>query len=219
MDGSNWRQLFAPLTELDDTAGREIVAALHPIAIPQGTVLMRQGDRCGNYLLVVEGSVKVFARAENGREMVLYRIASGGSCILTTSCLLSSSHFPAEAVAESEVVALLLPAVLFQRGLTESEPFRRFVFDAYGQRVTDLILLVEEVAFRRVDVRLARYLLAQPTAELQATHQTIAAELGTAREVVSRQLKEFEQRGWIALGRGHLAVNDRKALSEIAAGV
>ncbi len=213
--GDGWHSLFAELAALEGPAGVEVRGALKTVELPKGAVLLRQGEACTHYLLVVEGSVKVFSRAENGRELLLYRIRSGGSCILTTSCLLSGDRFPAEAVAETDVRAVVLPQAVFDRGLAESRDFRRFVFDAYGQRAKDLILLVEQVAFGRLDVRLAKVLLAQAHPELHTTHQALAGELGTAREVISRQLKEFEQRNWVALFRGSVRVLDRAGLEGV----
>lgn len=209
--------LFADLAGLSDPAGKAVIAGLSSVVVPAGTTVLHQGDRCANYLLVVSGSVKVFTRAENGRELVLYRIAPGGSCILTTACLLSDGRFPAEAVTETDTEALLLPDTLFQRGLGESPGFRRFVFNAYAQRTRDLILLVEQVAFGRVNARLAALLLRRGDAVVTATHQELAMELGTAREVVSRQLKEFEQQGWLALSRGRIELHDRQSLAAVAA--
>lgn len=208
-----WLDKFPNLKQLTGPIGTEVINSIKEVTIPAGTTIIRQGDVCNDYLLVVEGSVKVFARAENGREIVLYRIKGGGSCILTTSCLMSQTLFPAEGLTETDTTALTIPARIFGRALEELPEFRQFVLEAYGKRVKDLIVLVEQVAFGRVDMRLARYLLenAEDSA-LNATHQSVASELGTAREVVSRQLKEFEQRGWVALKRGSIELLDRPKL-------
>jgi CRP/FNR family transcriptional regulator len=157
---------------------------------------------------VLEGSVRVQKLAENGREITLYRVESGGSCVLTTSCLLARERYPAEGITETEVIAAMIPLALFEKALDTSAGFRRFVFSTYAQRISHLILLVEEVAFGRIDERLAQCLLEMREVDntVEATHQVLAAELGTAREVISRQLKEFERRGWIALQRGRIEI-------------
>ena len=154
--------------------------------------------------------------AENGREIVLYRVEGGQSCILTTNCLITGDEYSAEGITEGEVEALILPAATFRALLACSEIFRGFVFSAYATRISGLLMLIEEVAFGRIDARLAGWLAERGQGELKATHQEIAVELGTAREVVSRQLKEFERRGWLTLGRGRLEILDVAAMAALA---
>jgi len=189
------------------------------VTIPAGTVLFREGAECASFVLVIEGSIRVQKVSEGGREIVLYRVEGGQSCVLTTSCLLGGTDYAAEGITESEVRALLLPATAFRNLLATSEAFRSFVFSAYTVRIADLLLLIEEVAFGRIDMRLAAWLTARAGDDgLRSTHQEIAVELGTAREVVSRQLKDFERRGWLALSRGHIVIRDPSALSDLAKG-
>ena len=209
---------FPALAALEPEAAR-LFAAARQVDIPAGTVLFQDGSPCGNYVLVIEGSIRVQKVAENGREIVLYRVEGGQSCVLTTNCLIGGENYAAEGIAENAVTALVLPAMAFRALLASSDVFRSFVFSAYASRMSDLLLLIEEVAFGRIDARLAAWLAERGGGELKATHQEIAVELGTAREVVSRQLKEFERRGWVALGRGRLAVQNIKALSALAANV
>jgi len=209
---------FPALAALEPEAAR-LFAAARQVDIPAGTVLFQDGSPCGNYVLVIEGSIRVQKVAENGREIVLYRVEGGQSCVLTTNCLIGGENYAAEGIAESAVTALVLPATAFRGLLASSEVFRSFVFSAYASRMSDLLLLIEEVAFGRIDARLAAWLAERGSGELKATHQEIAVELGTAREVVSRQLKEFERRGWVALGRGRLAVQNIGALSTLASNV
>ncbi|KPJ90946.1 MAG: hypothetical protein AMJ55_12695 [Gammaproteobacteria bacterium SG8_15] len=179
-----------------------ITQAVREISLPANTIAFRQGDTCANYLLVIEGSIKVLARGESGREIVLYRVQRGGSCVLTTSCLLSHSHYPAEGITETPVRALAIPAESFHQGLAKSEDFRRFVFEAYGQRLAEVIA--------------ARYLLQHASENtLAITHQGLATELGSAREVISRQLKDFEQRGWIEQQRGQIILRNPAGLQSI----
>lgn len=215
----DWLTSFPALQGVDDAAWREILSAARPLEAPAGTVLFRDGDACRNYLLLQEGSVRVHKVTESGREIVLYRVEAGQACVLTTACLLACEMYPAEGVAETDVRGVVIPMERFQDGLSRSDGFRSFVFAAYAKRISDLILLVEEVAFGRMDVRLAQCLLerAGQDGEVRRTHQELAVELGTAREVVSRQLKDFERRHWVVLSRGRISVVDRAALDRLGA--
>jgi len=212
-----WGALFPYLSLPANHSDARIAHAVREINLPADTVAFRQGDRCANYLLVIEGSVKVLARSETGREIVLYRVQRGGSCVLTTSCLLSQSRYPAEGITETHVRALAIPADTFNQGLAESEAFRQFVFDTFSQRLAEVISLVEEISFGQLNRRLARYLLQHASGDvLVITHQGLATELGSAREVISRQLKDFEQRGWIEQQRGQIRLSHPEGLNSIA---
>lgn len=165
--------------------------------------------------MVVAGDIRVQIVAESGREIVLYRVERGESCVLTTSCLLQNESYAAAAVCETDVVCAAIPRSIFGSLLGSSEAFRNAVLASYASRVADLILTFEELAFRRLDRRLARVLLDRAVGDrVTATHQEIAVEVGSAREAVSRTLKMFEKRGLVALGRGeiHLRATDRLSL-------
>lgn len=215
----DWASLFPYFSQSDSEADVRVNSALQEIRLPAGTIAFRQGDQCANYLLVIEGSIKVLARGESGREIVLYRVQKGGSCVLTTSCLLSHGHYPAEGITETSVRALAIPAGVFHRGLSESEVFRQFVFNTYGERLTEVIALVEAISFGSIKQRLAHYLLSQSlnSTTLNTTHQELATELGSAREVISRHLKDFEKHGWITQHRGQITISDRNKLEKLTA--
>lgn len=210
-------RLFPKLNDAISKDGINILEQSQQITIPEGTTLFHQGDECMNYLLVIAGSVKVFTRAENGREIVLYHITSGGSCVLTTSCLISSEDYPAEGVTETDIVALAIPKPVFEQYMGESKSFRKQVFHSYGDRLIKLITLVEEISFAKLDIRLAKYLLENGSVNtpIRTTHQALATELGSAREVISRQLKEFEKKGWVQLNRGKIEIRNHDALSSL----
>lgn len=183
--------------------------------------VFRQGDPCDNYYLVLEGCIRVYARAPSGKEIVLYRVEPGDICVLTTSCMLSSTPYPAEGVAEEDVTAIALPKGDFDRLVQSSDAFRTFVLASFGARLAGLVALVEEVALASIGQRLARFLLDRTTGgsvTLTLTHHDIATEIGSAREVISRQLKLFESSGWVALARGSLRVTDAEALRGLARG-
>ena len=187
-----------------------LLASAQIVKLEQGRFVFHAGDMCEAFLLLLNGEVRVQLTSAGGREITLYRIGRGGSCILTTSCLLSNENYPAEAIAESDVEALAIPISSFQDALEESQWFRRFVFDGFSMRLTSVIQKIEHIAFTSIDARLAAVLLELDRKGIQKiTHQDIAVELGTAREVVSRHLKRFESHGWVQLGRGKVALVDR----------
>ncbi len=214
----DWITLFPALQRLDPQAARTLREATRMAVIPPGTTVFQEGGQCANYILVLDGSVRVQKVSESGREIVLYRVDRGQTCVLTTNCLMTQDSYGAEGVTETEVQAVLLPEPAFQALLARSAEFRNFVFGTYATRISELLMLIEEVAFGRIDMRLAQCLLDQADAEglVKGTHQDLAVELGTAREVVSRQLKEFERRGWLALHRGRVQLLDRVALRDLA---
>ncbi len=189
----------------------EALTASAPQRVPAGTVLFEAGARCEGFPLLVDGSVRVSASSEGGREIVLYRVAPGEGCILSGGCLLGHDSYRARGVAETELTLVRIPPALFQELLLQSEPFRRFVFDMYGSRLAEVMELLEEVAFRKLDTRLAR-LLVQRGPVIETTHQALADELGSVRVFVSRLLRSFEERGWVQLGRERVTVTDPKAL-------
>ena len=193
-----------------------LCAQAHLVRATPGSVLFDAHQPCRGFPLVLAGSVRVFKSAPSGREIVLYRVDAGQGCILSGGCLLGDLDYSATAVAEGEVVLLSIPPVLFQQLLVEFEPFRRFVFAMYGERLAEVMELVEEVAFRKLDARLAQ-LLVHRGPVVAATHQRLAEELGSVREIVSRLLRQFEERGWVELGRERIAVRDPRALAELAA--
>jgi CRP/FNR family transcriptional regulator len=169
-------------------------------------------------LLLLDGTVRVQQVAENGREIVLYRVRAGESCVLTTACLLAYEDYLAEGITESMVRAAAIPRDVFEDLIASSTVFRRFVFTAYSRRITDLFVIIEEVAFGRIDIRLAQKLLqiGGDSGHVRLTHSQLATELGTAREVVSRQLQEFHRRGWVTAGRGEITLDDPAAIGRFA---
>jgi len=165
-----------------------------------------------------EGTIRVSQTSENGRDIVLYRVDAGESCVLTTACMLAEEAYNAEGVAETDLTAVVLPRHSFDALVAEEPAFRKFVFAAYSRRLSDLLRVVDDVAFGRIDVRLADRLLtlAGGNKEIAATHAQIASELGTAREVISRVLHDFQKRDFIAQSRGRIAVTNKPALRALA---
>lgn len=202
----------------------EWAAALEAVArsrsLPAGVPVFHPGMACSQYLLVRAGCVRVFVSTASGRETTLYRVDPGHTCVLTTSCLLSGDAYPAHAVTETPVEVQLVPAPAFQQLLDRSPAFRRFVFASLGHRLTTVIQRFEAQTERAVLPRLARSLLRAGSGqerEIRTTHQQLAVELGTAREVVSRHLKQLELDGHLRLERGRIRLSDPVALARIAA--
>jgi CRP/FNR family transcriptional regulator len=212
----DWIDAFPGLARLDADLRQSLIERSRLIDVPEGTVIFGPGKAPENLLLLLGGVVRVQQIAESGREIVLYRVHAHESCVLTTACLLAYEEYRAEGIAESDVSAVAVPKSVFEDMIARSSIFRRFVFAAYSRRITDLFLVIEEIAFRRVDIRLAEKLLDLVDAadEIHRTHSQLATELGTAREVVSRQLQEFQRRGWIAASRGKIILSDIAALRE-----
>ena len=199
---------------LRDALAERVLAGSTLQRVTAGAVLFDARQPCRGFPLVLEGSVRVSKSTPGGREILLYRVEPGQGCILSGGCLLGDTDYTARAVAESDATLLSIPPALFQALMVESEPFRRFVFGMYGERLAEVMELVEEVAFRRLDVRLAQ-LLAQRGPVLETTHQKLADELGSVREIVSRLLRGFEERGWVKLERERVTVLDPAALAAL----
>lgn len=176
--------------------------------IPAGEFIFIEKDNCTFFALILSGRVRVYKEGESGREVTLYRFEKGESCILTVSCILSDSLYPALAVAEEDSEAFLIPANVFREWVSRFDPWRKYVFEILAKRLSSVILVVEEVAFRRVDSRIAELLLKETDKEqtVRLTHQQIAAEIGTSREVVTRILKDLEQEKMISSGRGIISI-------------
>jgi CRP/FNR family transcriptional regulator len=176
--------------------------------IPAGDFIFIEEDNCSFFALLLSGRVRVFKEGESGREVTLYRFEKGESCILTVSCILSDSLYPAIAVAEEDSEAFLIPASVFREWISRFEIWRKYVFEILAKRLSNVIMVVEEVAFRRVDSRIAELLLKETDSSdtVHKTHQQIAAEIGTSREVVTRILKDLEQEKIISSGRGVISI-------------
>ncbi len=214
----DWIDRFPGLSKLDEPIKQTLIERSQVVDLPEGTVIFGPGKAPENLLLLLEGTVRVQQVAENGREIVLYRVQAGESCVLTTACLLAYEDYLAEGLAETAIQAVAIPRAVFEDLIAHSSVFRRFVFTAYSKRITDLFVVIEEVAFKRIDIRLAHKLLqlGRGSGHVHLTHQQLATELGSAREVISRQLQEFQRRGWISATRGDVTLTDIAALEHFA---
>jgi len=195
-----------------------LLDAAQTVSVPSGEVAFRKGDACRSFILVLAGCVRVQLSSEGGREVTLYRVRPGDTCALTTSCLVGKEDYPAEAVVEEDVTALMIPDSEFRQALLDSEPFRLFVFRGFSGRLCAIVSRMEMVTLRTIDERLAAQLLKGDVDVLSnITHQALASEIGTAREVVSRKLSSFESDGLIKSSRGRIEILDREKLAALVA--
>ena len=216
MNNLNWLESFPPLLALEPTARETLAKSARMVEAPIGTIGYREGGACGAYVMRLAGQSRVYKMSASGREILLYRVHAGETCVITTTCLLGHCNYPASTIVEQPITDVIIPAAAFNQLMIDSAVFRTFVMTNYGALITDLIMLLDEVAFHSLDARLAKLLLETGSDIINRTHQLMADELGTAREVVSRQLKRFEQKGWVTLGRGHVEISDRVKLVKMS---
>ena len=213
----DWISRFQGLSRLPERIRGILDARSTVITMPKGTVIFGPGNSPENLLFLLDGTVRVQQLSENGREIVLYRVQAGESCVMTTACLLAYEDYSAEGVAETDITAAAIPRAVFDDLISQSKEFRTFVFSGYSKRITDLFHVIEDIAFQRMDIRLAQKLLdLKQGVTVKATHQQLAAELGTAREVISRQLSEFQRRDWIKQTRGNVELLDEASIARLA---
>lgn len=198
------------LKQTDRPIAREFRQAAYYTRIPVGKDVFVEGDAVQSIALMLSGNVRVYKIGENGREITLYRFGLGESCILTANAILNQQTFPAVALVESEAEAIMIPADTFRDWIRRYDEWRAFLFDLLSQRLASTMAIVDEVVFHRMDARVAALLLrrADQGSIIQITHQEIAAELGTSREVISRILEGFESAGLIASARGQVEILD-----------
>lgn len=214
MNAGDQRLKAFPFVE-EMEAGRRgrLFSAVVSKHLDSGEVLLREGADCRYLPLLLSGSLRVYKVSERGRELTLYRIEQGESCVVTATCILNKNNFPAIARAELPTEVALVPASLFARFIDESPPWRRYLFGLYSRRLDIMFSLVDEVAFHHVDARIAAFLLETSNGvPVRLTHQNIASEVGTSREVVSRILKDFELERFIETSRGQIMVVDANSL-------
>ncbi|MCB2129425.1 MAG: Crp/Fnr family transcriptional regulator [Rhodobacteraceae bacterium] len=213
----NWLATARQLDRLDPRA-TERLAELAPTDIPKGTTLFRPGDAAKGFLVVLEGRVEVYLTGPSGRDILLYAVEPGGSCVQTTLGLLGGEDYTGEAVTALPSRVVLIPRSLFLSLMDSSPAFRTFVFGAFAGRMQDMMHLLERVAFQRIESRLARALLERAVdGSVEATHQELAALIGSAREVVSRRLEVFAREGWVSTVRGSVSLTDPDTLRRLAA--
>jgi len=216
-----WLDLFPDLKAVNDPVWLEVSSRASEVVLPADFDVFQDGDACKNYILVLDGATRVYKAFESGREMVLYRLQAGETCSLTTSVLLAGGRYPANAITEAETQAILIPKRDFSTAFDQSKGFRDYVCHVFGGRIRNMIMLLEAVTMRNVEIRMVRWLLENrsDTGFVEASHRELAYELGTAREVISRYLKNLENKGWLRLSRKRIDLVNISALEELVSGV
>jgi CRP/FNR family transcriptional regulator len=205
---SSWIFDFPHFRRLESSERSRVVVVARHGNLPVGSTVFEPGQVCDKYILVRSGDIRVGLIDAEGGEMILYRLGPGDSCVLTTATLLSDARYAAFAKAESDVEAVVIPKAAFREFLADSQGFREAVLADHGRRFIDLMSVIGALAFESIDHRLVKKLrqLSNGQSELHITHQALATELGTAREVVSRRLKHFERVGWVRLHKGRVEI-------------
>jgi len=221
MTDIDWTERFKGTAVLPPAIRKRLNATGRIIHIKKGDQVFGPMNIPDSLFFLYDGRIRVSQSSDNGREIVLYRVDAGESCVLTTACMLAEEAYNAEGIAETDVTAVVLPKPAFDRLAAEEDAFRNFVFAAYSRRLIDLLRVVDDVAFGRIDVRLAERLLTlgDGLKEIRTTHQELASELGTAREVISRVLNDFHKRDLIEQSRGVITFRNKAGLGAIAESV
>ena len=215
-ENSEWRRLCPALRALPPAAAR-LLDDLAPSDVAAGATLFSPGSACQGFVVVIKGSVRVSLTSASGRTLLLYRVGPGETCVQTTLCLMGGRDYSAEGVTERPTRIALIPPARFE-SLMRTAEFRAFVFERFGARLDDMTRALETVAFIRIEARLARALVVRAEADglVRATHQQLADDIGSAREVVSRQIKAFARDGLVEAGRGALRLRNPAALRALA---
>jgi CRP/FNR family transcriptional regulator, anaerobic regulatory protein len=207
--------LYPALAAIDPHERQAVLAEdAQAVSVPQGAVLFEEGQPCRGFPMVLSGGIRVARGSRGGRNLELYRVSPGDLCVVSTSCLFGQVALSAHGVTLAPTELMLLSPAGFERW-SANAAFRRFAFGVFADRLADLMALAEAVAFQQLDRRLARALLGQGNV-LRTTHQALADELGTVREMVTRLLKRFESAGWVVLGRERIEIVQPQALRELA---
>ena len=224
MDTNSILQRFSFYREAPAGLRTEILTAGEYVHLPAGTYFYHEGDLCQQVAVVGRGNIRVFKAGDMGQEISLYLVQDDESCLVNMLCVFLDRPAMATAIVEAPTDAVVVPAARFRHWVETATGVRRFVFESVATRLVDVFVLVESLASRKMDERLARLLLDRFSHEDQSvpviakTHEELARELGTAREVVSRVIKEFERLGAISAGRGRIELVDRRVLAGLIQG-
>ncbi len=205
--------LYPALAEVTPSLDR-LGTAANPISVSAGVVLFDENAPCRGFPLVLTGEIKVSRHSGDGRSLELYRVVPGELCLVSSACLFRSTPLSAQGITTKPTTLLLIPPPTFTQWLTTSA-FRDSVLGLFAERMADLTGLIDAVAFHKLDQRLAAALLGRGQ-DLSLTHQTLADELGTVREIVTRLLRRFEREGWVELAREHITIRNSAALRDLA---
>ncbi len=210
--------LFPVLKSLPEQDRCQLFTNGQVVLLPEGQMLMQQNQQCQFIPLVLSGSLRIFKLSPNGREMTLYRIGAGDTCLVSIACQIRGEDFPALAQAEEQVKLLMLPVALYHDVMDSSIAWKDFLISSIYGHMTGIMDTLEAVAFDRMDYRLVHWLLdkvGHQAGTVHATHEAIAVELGTAREVISRLLGELKAKGVVTLGREKIEIKNVEQLQNV----
>lgn len=212
---------FPFLNKIKPAILKKFMENIKILKYPKDTVILEEGSSCTNIVLVLHGIIRVYKVSPEGKEITLYRLNNGETCVLSVSCIMGNMHYPATAVVEDEVILGIIPAK-FYKDLFITEPAcQEFIFNSISTRLQEVMALIDEVVFKNMDERLAGFILQNldkndDEVKVHLTHEKIAIELGTAREVISRLLKDFEKKNIVSLSRGKIIIKNKELLKKIA---
>jgi CRP/FNR family transcriptional regulator len=205
--------LYPVLSEVDQELLTHVLSNAKLVTLKAGTVIFEELQPCNAFPFILSGNIRVYKQSVNGRELSLYNVTPGDACVVTAGCLLGDEPYNASGLAKMDSMLVMMTANDFEN-LLSSKVFREFIFSLFSKRISELMQLVEEVAFQRLDRRLASLLLRRGR-YIKMSHQELADELGTVREMITRVLKSFSDTGLITLGREWIEIHDESALKNI----
>lgn len=212
-----WHATYPDFAKSDDAHIQKLMTNSRVVEVAPEKTIFQPGSQCGNYYLLIDGTIRVFVMTASGREVLLYRVSQGQGCVITTSCLLGEDPYNVYGISDDPVRAFAIPSPLFHETLNHSEAFRNFVFRGFAHRLSRVLSRLEDLVEGDIDQMLAEALVSQHKDNtVTLTHQKLADQIGTAREVVSRHLKHFENEEWIELSRGSIRLLNLRALKEHA---
>jgi len=207
---------YPQLSDIKDNSWTDIIEHARLLEAGPDTTLFSGSATCNNFMLIIQGTVRIYQAAEDGREITLYRVEAGELCILSLNSLLKNKSFNAIATTESSIEALVISPENFKLMMNQVETFRDYVISTLTERLCETIYLIQDTAFNHLNMRLACMLGGlferNHDPKLKITHQELAFELGTTREVISRILKEFERQNCIKLSRGYITLASAEGL-------
>jgi CRP/FNR family transcriptional regulator, anaerobic regulatory protein len=205
--------LYPVLSEVNRELLAQALSNAQLVALKAGTVIFGELEPCNAFPFILSGNIRIYKQSVNGRELSLYNVTSGDACVVTAGCLLGDEPYNASGVVETDSVLVMMAARDFEN-LLSSRVFREFIFSLFSKRISELMQLVEEVAFQKLDRRLASLLLRRGR-HIKVSHQELADELGTVREMITRLLNSFADTGLIKLGRERIEILDESALKDV----
>ncbi|MBE6946958.1 MAG: Crp/Fnr family transcriptional regulator [Ruminococcaceae bacterium] len=212
--------LFPIWDKLAPQHQQSILSSVISRRLPKGTVLHNGSADCAGFVLIKSGQLRAYILSEEGREITLYRLLEQDICLFSASCVLRSVQFEITVTAEKDTEVYIIPSQVYKTIMEESAPLANFSNELMASRFSDVMWLIEQIMWKSLDTRLARFLLEEAALEesdiLKLTHEAIANHLGTAREVVTRMLRYFQNEGYVALTRGTVEITNSDALHDLA---